>query len=839
MMKSVDKIALIALCVALALLSSCRKAELPNVPENRQGTQDKQPLEMIDLEHPIVLGISVLPSQVVDLNQPRTRGALRAEQGSYTEADFARSTVNRPPGEDPDCLYDAEVGEDWIRNIVLFADGEELKQGVDYDVEGLVGGPVLNQNDFVPKVPWKYDSSLPAPSKQVVVKIYRLPKDMPKNLEVFANAQAITVGDHRDPDTVDVSYINTRNSPCLTAWPNTPSTCCDYEEILFLKTNEEIYVDSTLPYLRTYMAPSNLPMYGKVSDCDINPDTFEFTGKQWGQATREEIKTIYLERAVAKIEVTFDEYVATDPSDQQERMYWLDELRPGDFPNIITIVPGYENYNRNVDGARQLLEGLGAPDDGMPFIWRNKAVRYGYLYGYGRYWRRETDFVIQPECEQISPQEQYQIEHDNYLGLTKEEIENDPDNRYTKYINDKLRSGVKRPREVAMYLPESYEPARSKFPEEILSNSKDYETTIRIGISELFATGDPVNPYEYLTVNAHYQKNTKILNMVVGEKNANGFHELARNTCYRLHIRLGDVLRGTFKVLPYKIVDLDSEIDPEANDNQAYDWTIPRALRCNPLAYVAEYNVTRSGTWDKGQTIPTAQNEDELLLTWNDATERYNRPRSIKGSSCEYSMPNYLQWRSIFPCQTNISLGGGNTIVENHREIVEVAGETFEATQDFRPGTYTINGQSVKGCVGLRFRGNNPQEKRFKSAWLYYYGEQDGKKGLHIYCIPLAYAVGPKPISFGQICENKFWETNIPHAVHRFFPAAGRITYFGQKKIEKRGEMGYYWLRTQYFGDRYNAVMVYFGDNVMAQDGNGVLLDTRASIRLFSLTPAK
>ena len=250
------------------------------------------------------------------------------------------------------------------------------------------------------------------------------------------------------------------------------------------------------------------------------------------------------------------------------------------------------------------------------------------------------------------------------------------------------------------------------------------------------------------------------------------------------------------------------------------------ALKYNPLAYVAKYNVTSSGEWDEAHTIPASKDDRNVLMDWNTAMAKYGNAQSIQGSTEKYKLPSHEAWQGIVKYASAHAFGGGDNLY-NQTDMVEVAGLKFNATGDYKPTTMTIHGSSVKCNVALRFKGDNPTEKQYRSAWLYYWGTNavNGKSvnGLWIYCVNIT---GRQDISTVDNLDQKFWDQSLSSAVVRFFPAAGNDG-------GEQGRNGYYWTATMYSsGLAYHTGFASSGVNT-----NGYSKTYAFAVRLFATTP--
>lgn len=575
MMRLINNIGLLAVSASLLLFTGCQKRAFDTPVNPEEGANGQKPVEMIELEHPIVIGVGVLPTQVVDLNQPNNSArSLRADGGyNYQESDFYKSTVNRVnPAEvinGSDGKY-AEVGDDWIRSITLvglFANGDKVvfKQGkgkdFDYEAQGMVGEPLASY-DAEPFEPWIYngESKRPLTSDGVLLIIKRWPKDMPQSLAILANTEVVQVDDNHQRK---IGYLDGVKNNTLTAFPSTPAYQLGTNELDFFKSRAAGQgVEAKVVDHESIIVPTNIPMYGMINDCRISYD-FKLLGRQWGQTETNVVDWIYLERAVSKVEVTFDRYQSTTSpnyidtnkhgSDVREYFYWLDDVLPGKFINVISVAPGRYQEDIASKAKSQLTNQYLNPY--VPFMWTKHGINFIV--------KPDPNVRSQEEIDWINKVHQYDNVKGAFLNPNL-----DVKDRYYSILNPIF--DVYTERHIGMYFPENYQLEGD--------DSHNYESTIRIGISRLHTVVKSAgrDDYEYaIGDDGKWQKNIKILEIVVGEKNAQGYHELRRNTFYKLHIRLSDVLNGKFKVLPYRIVDMDVEVDPDADSNEVHDWVVP------------------------------------------------------------------------------------------------------------------------------------------------------------------------------------------------------------------------------------------------------------------------
>ena len=252
------------------------------------------------------------------------------------------------------------------------------------------------------------------------------------------------------------------------------------------------------------------------------------------------------------------------------------------------------------------------------------------------------------------------------------------------------------------------------------------------------------------------------------------------------------------------------------------------ALKYNPLAYVAKWNVTSSGEWDKAHTIPASKDDRTYLMDWSTAMGKFEHAQSIQGSTETYLLPSVEAWQGIVKYTSYPQRFGSGDVLSNKTEPVEVAGQKFLATGDYKPTTMTVNGSSVKCNVALRFNGGGTIEDQYRSAWLYYWGTNvvNGKSvnGLWIYCVNIS---GRQDISTVDNLDQAFWDQSLSSAVVRFFPAAGASN-------GNQGWRGCYWSATEYSGGGAYGMYFMSTDVNVGHTGSTPLA---FAVRLFSSTP--
>ena len=273
-------------------------------------------------------------------------------------------------------------------------------------------------------------------------------------------------------------------------------------------------------------------------------------------------------------------------------------------------------------------------------------------------------------------------------------------------------------------------------------------------------------------------------------------------------------------------VKADSTKSKVITVSQASNGPDYSAAKYNPLSYVAKFNIRSDGNWDTNHTIPSKRSDTNVLLNWPSVVRKV---QSIQG----YKLPTLDEWRGITG-GSSLSFGRGN-VIRNQTDQVRVAGSTFSATGDYKPTTMTVNGNSVKCNVALRFNGGGNIENQYRSAWLYYWGTNavNGKSvnGLWIYCVNIS---GRQGISTVDNLDQKFWNQSLSSSVVRFFPAAGYDLGF-------QGEVGFYCsANTKSVGDYENVCGIYFYSNAVEMNALGNhhnAMRNAYTVRLFADRP--
>lgn len=309
------------------------------------------------LPEPITLDISVTPTRPVN-------NTLRADVGDfygiYSDDERARATVNTPePAEKPErptmpyrpgtvefgqwyysdeyrewqrkydywYYWNTNGGEDWIRDLHI----PELKEG-DYEVKGLVP---YDSSDFSRL--GKASNSMDVSSySKVTITFYKLPTS--GILSFMVNSKAYHTYQNREkgltPLTLDNPFLISEN-------PN-------FSYVQDVLTNrkpvggEDIFPGSDLGGDSQLFDSFYLPMFSRLVEVKPN-DKRGINGRESGsEEPVHEIKSIYLERAVAKVTVRWEyEYYPKGSTTKVKPVndHFFDDIYPGQYPNITSVVP--------------------------------------------------------------------------------------------------------------------------------------------------------------------------------------------------------------------------------------------------------------------------------------------------------------------------------------------------------------------------------------------------------------------------------------------------------------------------------------------------------------------
>ena len=326
------------------------------------------------LPEPITLDISVAPTRAVNNT---LRAAVGDFDGIYSDDERARATVNTPrPAEKPErptmpyrpgtvefgqwyysdeyrewqrkydywYSWNTNGGEDWIRDLHI----PELKEG-DYKVDGLV--PYTEFGWFSTGVDVTQYS-------KVTITFYKLPTS--GVLSFMVNSKAYHTYFDRDenlaPLTLDNPFLISEN-------PN-----FSYEQDVVSKRkwmdSKDKFPSSDLGGISQLFDSFYLPMFSRLVDVVPN-DKKGIDGRESGSTEPvHEIRSIYLERAVAKVTIRWEyEYYPAGSTTEVNPVkdHFFDDIYPGQYANITSVIPNnwtalMSHYNK-----------VGKPATNMPF----------------------------------------------------------------------------------------------------------------------------------------------------------------------------------------------------------------------------------------------------------------------------------------------------------------------------------------------------------------------------------------------------------------------------------------------------------------------------------------
>ncbi len=372
------------------IFTSCEKganrAEVtPDAPvvDPWEGYEKTPDGTRIILPEPITLNISVAPTRVVN-------NTLRADigdfDGIYSEDERARATVNTPePADSPTAprnpysygtaefwqwyysdeyrAYQREFdrwqswntngGEDWIRDLHI----PELREG-DYKVDGLVP-----YSDF-----GRFSTGVDVtPYSKVTIAFYKLPTS--GVLSFMVNSKAYHTYYNRDENLAPLTLEN----PFLIS----ENPDFSYEQDVVSKRkwldSKNIFPGSDLGGNSQLFESSYLPMFSRLVDVKPN-DKRGIDGRESGSTEPvHEIRSIYLERAVAKVTVRWEyEYYPAGSTKEVNPVkdHFFDDIYPGQYANITSVVPN------NWAALKSHYEKVGKPVANMPFYRSYPNIAY-------------------------------------------------------------------------------------------------------------------------------------------------------------------------------------------------------------------------------------------------------------------------------------------------------------------------------------------------------------------------------------------------------------------------------------------------------------------------------
>lgn len=332
-------IATSTLCLVVAL-SGCRRSQVEPDPDGPIIPQTQSEDGMITLAEPVTLYIGVSPAEIVDPMTSSTRANVGDFYWGYTTDERNKSTVNsKKPADETsrmNKMWNTEGGDDWIHTLSI----SELDPK-DYIVEGLVPNDSWGNYDIArideAKIPTK-----------VSVTLYKIPKS--HTLTFFANASVDHYVDAPNSNSYDTKRIDLSvGKPFRMVSPD------------WLLDQEQSQIFAGANKNNSHLFDSNyLPMYGRLTEVTSTNDG-KIEARQFGE-DKGVVSTIYLERAVAKVEI-YKEYSYKDASGNTVTPvvdHVIDDASVGRFVNIMSIVPN--NWADLQTARRNWAKEVGDPD---------------------------------------------------------------------------------------------------------------------------------------------------------------------------------------------------------------------------------------------------------------------------------------------------------------------------------------------------------------------------------------------------------------------------------------------------------------------------------------------
>lgn len=351
------------LVLAIPLLLSCQRSNSELV----DPTQEEESATTYKLEKPITVSFLVGPNKQVDPmgTGMRAVGDLSRE---YGQDDKDNATVNshRPASYDETnphikLYYDPNLAlyrSDWIRNIYI----PELRPG-DYKVEGVVPIPGDDLSYVDNKV-----SEDQVPTK-VTITFYSLPKQMEKMTFLVNSRLHDSIYSSTYPD----QYMDLEESYFLGISPFyrlSPKMIADFDS--YMKDSDHIthsFQNAIGKFSSSIFEPAYLPMYARLYNVSAAPSKDALIASETDGGTPEVIRSIYLERAVSLVTITWDK-----PSDVGDDFdYFVDQIYFAKLPNIGSIIPNnWEGVERIMQKRMGELKPVGTLQKTIPSYWDNR-----------------------------------------------------------------------------------------------------------------------------------------------------------------------------------------------------------------------------------------------------------------------------------------------------------------------------------------------------------------------------------------------------------------------------------------------------------------------------------
>lgn len=369
-MKTTHIISSLLLTLAIPLLYSCQKSNNDPV----EPTPGEESGATYRLEKPITVSFLVGPNK-----QIRPMGAVTRAVGDlsrkYNQDDKDMATVNShlPASYDEtdphiNLYYDPNLAlyrSDWIRNIYI----PELRPG-DYKVEGVVPIPGDDLSNVDDKV-----SEDQVPIK-VTITFYSLPKQMEKMTFLVNSRLHDSIYSSTYPD----QYMDLEESYFLGISPFyrlSPKMKSDFDS--YMRNPDYVthsFQNAIGKFSSAIFEPAYLPMYARLYKVSAAPSKDALIASETADGTPEEIRSIYLERAVSLVTITWDR-----PKDVSEDFdYFIDQIYFAKLPNVGSIIPNnWEGVERIMQERTGELQPVGTRQSTIPSFWddrRNNQLKH-------------------------------------------------------------------------------------------------------------------------------------------------------------------------------------------------------------------------------------------------------------------------------------------------------------------------------------------------------------------------------------------------------------------------------------------------------------------------------
>lgn len=225
----------------------------------------------------------------------------------------------------------------------------------------------------------------------------------------------------------------------------------------------------------------------------------------------------------------------------------------------------------------------------------------------------------------------------------------------------------------------------------------------------------------------------------------------------------------------------------------------------NPLEYVAEYNINKTGN---GFVTDMYATNVSGYFDFNTAVSKFSNIK-IWGES--YHLPSSDEWKSIVPIEDHKLYFDESFTVPEFSENVTIAGRNITCKQEF-----TGKGNNV--IYGLRFKGTG-----YQTAWKYEFVKVNGYRVLRVTARNVENST-----YIGGIADEEFWQKDKHFDIVRIFPASGWFDNSGTLNYAE--DTGRFNSCTKTSGS-YHCTFLF--SHTMAALRGGGLNSARSSVRLF------